>query len=58
MKAMKRNYNFDNEELNRDIFDINMDTSWTEDMDIDDSFCDEKVNQWLMEDFDQEDGLI
>jgi hypothetical protein len=27
-------------------------------MDIDDSFCDEKVNQWLMEDFDQEDGLI
>lgn len=55
---MKRNYNFDNEELNRDIFDINMDNSWTEDMDIDDSFCDEKVNQWLMEDFDQEDGLI
>lgn len=55
---MKRNHNFNEEEMNRELFNLQMDDAWTEDMDFDDSYCDEKINQWLMEDFDEDDNFL
>jgi len=54
---MKRNYNFDEEELNQEFLNFTNNNFCSDDLEADDSFYDEKVNQWFMEDFDEDEGF-